>query len=118
MIINRTLNNGIRMVMEASCCQSVSVGIWVKPVPLTRAGPLEISHLIEHMMFKGTKKRSAKQIAEDVDRIGGHMNAFTGRSRIITSRRSKIVSTKHCDILIDMFLNSKFDPEELLKEKM
>jgi predicted Zn-dependent peptidase len=120
MIINRTLNNGIRMVMEKlPSVQSVSVGIWV------RAGSVDeepvnsgISHLIEHMMFKGTEKRSAKKIAEDVDRIGGHMNAFTGKEATcyyIKTLQNNI--EKACDILIDMFMNSQFDPEELMKEK-
>lgn len=120
MIINKTLNNGIRMVMEQlPFVQSVSIGIWV------RAGSVDetrdnsgISHLIEHMLFKGTEKRSARKIAEDVDRIGGHMNAFTGKEATcyyIKTLQNNV--DQACEILMDMFMNSKFDPEELLKEK-
>lgn len=64
MIVNRTLSNGIRMVMEKlPAVQSVSIGIWVKAGSVDEE-PVNsgISHLIEHMMFKGTEKRSAKKL--------------------------------------------------------
>lgn len=120
MIIHKTLDNGIRLVMEKiPAVQSVSVGIWVK------AGSADenerdagISHLIEHMLFKGTEKRSAKKIAEDVDRIGGHINAFTGKE--LTCYYIKTLDTnveQACEILIDMFMGSIFNSEELVKEK-
>ena len=120
MIIHKTLDNGIRIVMEEiPAVQSVSVGIWVKAGSSdeneSNAG---ISHLIEHMLFKGTEKRSAKKIAEDVDRIGGHINAFTGKE--LTCYYIKTLDTnveQACEILIDMFIGSKFSPEELNKEK-
>ena len=72
MIINKKLNSGIRMVLEEiPYVQSVAIGIWVKTGAVDEdekyAG---ISHFIEHMMFKGTTNRSAKKIAEDIDRIG------------------------------------------------
>ena len=81
MIINKKLNSGIRMVLEEiPYVQSVAIGIWVKTGAVDEdekyAG---ISHFIEHMMFKGTTNRSAKKIAEDIDRIGGQINAFTGK---------------------------------------
>ncbi|MEA4987566.1 MAG: pitrilysin family protein [Anaerovorax sp.] len=121
MLINRTLNCGIRVVMEKiPYVQSASIGIWVK------AGSADeneinsgISHFIEHMLFKGTDLRSAKQIASDVDKIGGHINAFTGKEA--TCYYLKTLDSnleKGCEILIDMLLNSKFDPEEMTKEKM
>lgn len=120
MILKRTLDNGIQIVMEKiPSVKSVSVGIWIK------AGSVDenednsgISHLIEHMLFKGTKKRNAKQIAEDVDRIGGHINAFTGKEATcyyIKTLESNL--DKGCDILTDMFMESTFDQEELEKEK-
>ncbi len=120
MIINKTLNNGIRIVMEnLPFVQSVSIGIWVRAGSIDE-GPATsgISHLIEHMLFKGTEKRSARKIAEDVDRIGGHMNAFTGKEA--TCYYIKTLENnldKACEIIADMFLNSKFDPVELTKEK-
>jgi predicted Zn-dependent peptidase len=120
MIIKNTLDNGIRIVMEKiPSVKSVSIGIWVK------AGSVDenkensgISHLIEHMMFKGTDTRSAKKIAEDVDRIGGQINAFTGKEATcyyIKTLESNI--EKGCDIITDMFKNSNFDAEELEREK-
>lgn len=120
MVVNRILNNGIRMAMEKiPSVQSVSIGIWVKTGSVNE-NPCNygISHLIEHMLFKGTEKRSAKKIAEDVDRIGGHMNAFT--SKECTCYYIKILGSnieQASDIIIDMFMNSKFMPEELKKEK-
>lgn len=120
MIENRTLDNGIRVVMEKlNHVKSVSVGIWVKAGSVDEtAENLGISHFIEHMMFKGTELRSAKRIAEDVDRIGGHMNAFTGKEA--TCYYIKVLEEnldKACEILIDMFSNSKFDEDELSKER-
>ncbi|MDD2215886.1 MAG: pitrilysin family protein [Eubacteriales bacterium] len=120
MIIQKMLGNGIRIVMEKiPAVQSVSMGIWVKAGSTdeneNNAG---ISHLIEHMLFKGTEKRSAKKIAEDVDRIGGHINAFTGKE--LTCYYIKTLDTnveQACEILIDMFMGSTFNPEELVKEK-
>jgi len=120
MIKSRTLDCGVRMIMEEiPYVQSVAIGIWV------RAGSVDeskknsgISHYIEHMMFKGTDKRSAKAIAEDVDKIGGQINAFTGKEA--TCYYMKTLSTnadKASEILLDMFLNSNFDKTELKKEK-
>lgn len=108
------------MVMEEiPYVQSVSVGIWVKAGSVDETAKNSgISHFIEHMLFKGTEKRSAKMIAEDVDRIGGQMNAFTGKEA--TCYYIKTLSSNvdlAADILIDMFLNSKFDKAEMVKEK-
>ena len=121
MMIEKRLNCGIRMAMEKiPYVQSAAVGIWVK------AGSADendtnngISHYIEHMLFKGTENRTAKQIAEEVDRIGGNINAFTGKEA--TCYYIKTLDSnleKACDILIDMFLNSQFDETELDKERM
>ncbi|MDR3242787.1 MAG: insulinase family protein [Clostridiales Family XIII bacterium] len=120
MIINKTLESGIRVSLEQiPYVKSVSTGIWV------RAGSVDeekknagISHYIEHMMFKGTEARDAKRIAEDVDRIGGQINAFTGREA--TCYYLKTMSSNFAEgfgILADMLLHSKFDREELEKER-
>ena len=120
MVINKKLNCGIRMVMEQiPYVQSASVGIWVRTGSVDE-GEKEggISHFIEHMLFKGTESRTAKQIAWDMDRIGGNMNAFTGKEA--TCYYVKTLGSnleQACDILIDMFLRSRFDPEEMEKEK-
>jgi predicted Zn-dependent peptidase len=73
MVVTKTLSSGVRVVMEQiTHVQSVAIGIWVK------AGAVDedpkyagISHFVEHMMFKGTSNRTARQIAADIDKIGG-----------------------------------------------
>ena len=120
MIINKKLDCGVRIVMEEiPYVQSVSLGIWVKTGSVDETAKNSgISHFIEHMLFKGTENRSAKKIAEDVDKIGGQMNAFTGKEA--TCYYIKTLSSnvdKAADILIDMFMNSKFDKSEMEKEK-
>ncbi|MGI6752340.1 MAG: M16 family metallopeptidase [Anaerovoracaceae bacterium] len=120
MVVKRKLSNGIRVVIEPiSHVQSAAMGIWV------RAGSIDeneknsgISHFIEHMMFKGTENRSAKRIAEDIDWIGGHINAFTGKEA--TCYYVKVLGSnlyEACDVVTDMFLKSQFDPVEMEKEK-
>jgi predicted Zn-dependent peptidase len=120
MITIHELNCGTTMVMEKiDYLQSAALGIWV------RAGAADetedvygVSHYIEHMMFKGTESRTAKEIAEDVDKIGGSFNAFTGKEA--TCYYIKTLSSniyKGGEIILDMLINSKFDPEEMDKER-
>ena len=121
MLIEKTLNCGIRMAMEKiPYVQSAAVGIWVKAGSADEDDRINgISHYIEHMLFKGTDNRTAKQIAEDVDRIGGNINAFTGKEATcyyIKTLDSNLEQA--CDILIDMFLNSQYDEVEMDKERM
>jgi predicted Zn-dependent peptidase len=99
--------------------RSVSIGVWVKVG--SRHEPEEISgtsHFIEHLFFKGTEKRTAKDIAIEMDSIGGEMNAFT--SQETTTYYAKVVD-EHLpvaiDILSDILLHSKFDPLEMEKER-
>lgn len=120
MIKIKKLDCGIRIAMEEiTHVQSVSMGIWVKTGAVDEnANIAGISHYIEHMLFKGTEERNAKQIAEDVDKIGGQINAFTGKEA--TCYYIKTLSSnveKAANILLDMFLNSKFDKKEMMKEK-
>ena len=120
MIEKHELKNGLRIVTEKiPHVKSVAVGIWVKSgVTHESTDQNGISHFIEHMLFKGTKKRSARQLAEDVDQVGGHINAYT--SREYTCYYIKVLD-EHIrlaiDILTDMFFDSVFDPEEIQKEK-
>ncbi len=108
-----TLSNGIRVVSETlPKSRSVSIGVWVKVG--SRHEPQEIggiSHFIEHLFFKGTEKRTAKDIAIEMDSIGGEMNAFT--SQETTTYYAKVVD-EHLpvaiEILSDILLGSKFDP--------
>ena len=120
MVTIKKLNCGTTVIMEKSeRVQSAALGIWV------RAGASDewdevsgVSHFIEHMMFKGTKNRTAKQIAEDVDKIGGVFNAFTGKEA--TCYYIKTLSSNICrgaEILLDMLTGSKFDQEEMDRER-
>ncbi|MDP4097490.1 insulinase family protein [Paenibacillus sp. P96] len=114
------LNNGLRVVMEKiPNVRSVSFGIWVKTGSRhENEASSGISHFIEHMLFKGTERFSAKDIAEEFDAIGGNVNAFT--SKEYTCYYAKVLD-EHLpiavDMLSDMFFNSKLDPEELAREK-
>jgi len=114
------LENGIRIVTEEiPYVNSVSIGIWVKVG--SRNENVEnngISHFIEHMLFKGTKNRSAKEIANCIDKVGGQLNAFTSKES--TCFYAKVLDTHFdiaLDVLADMFFNSNFSPEEIEKEK-
>ena len=115
-----TCQNGARIVLETiPTVRSVAIGIWIK-TGSRNEGPLNngISHFLEHMFFKGTTNRTAKEIAESFDRIGGQVNAFT--SKEYTCYYAKVLDDHApyaLDILGDMFFNSTFDEEELKKEK-
>ena len=114
------LENGIRIVTEfIPYVRSATVGFWLKVGSQDEAdGQLGISHMIEHMMFKGTMSRSAREIAETIDATGGQLNAYTEKE--YTSYYGK-VPDEHFDLLIevlaDMLLNSVFAQQELEKEK-
>ncbi|HDM76378.1 MAG TPA: insulinase family protein [Deltaproteobacteria bacterium] len=115
-----TLENGIRIVTEKiPHLHSVSVGVWVDAGSRDEE-PSEsgITHFIEHMLFKGTEKRSALQIAKEFDAIGGLSNAFTSKEH--TCFHAKVIDYHLplvIDILSDIFLNSKFDKEEMDRER-
>ena len=116
----RTLKCGVRVAMEKiSHVQSAAIGIWVKNGSVDETPEVAgISHFIEHMMFKGTQKRNARQIAEDVDKLGGQMNAFT--SKEATCYYVKTINThlmSGADVLLDMVSNSVFDAREMTKER-
>ena len=119
--INKTtLDNGIRILTKKMpYARSVSMGVWVN-VGARDESPSEngLSHIIEHMIFKGTQKRTAFQIAKEFDAIGGQTNAFTSfeytcyHARVIDAHLETMV-----DILSDIFLNSVFDEKEVEKER-
>jgi predicted Zn-dependent peptidase len=75
------MKNGIRVVTEEiPYVNSVSLGIWVKTGSRNESASINgVSHFIEHMLFKGTKNRTAKEIANSIDKIGGQLNAFTSK---------------------------------------
>lgn len=114
------LNNGIPLIVERiGNVHSVALGIWVKVG--SRYEPSEkngISHFLEHMFFKGTKKRSAQEIAIEIDSIGGDLNAFT--SKEITTFYIKVLDEyidRGIDLITDIFLHSTFPEADIEKEK-
>ena len=118
---NKTeLDNGVRIVTERmEHVKSASVGIWVNVGSRDEAEQEGgISHLIEHMIFKGTNRRTALEIAKEIDGVGGMSNAFT--SKEFTCFHAKVMSDHLplvTDLLTDIFLESRFDPEDLERER-
>ncbi len=114
------LSNGLRVVTEIiPTAKSISVGVWIE-TGSRNENKLNngISHFIEHMMFKGTEKRTALELAENIENVGGQMNAFTGRESTcyyIKALDEHLELT--LDILSDMLFNSVFSQEEIEKEK-
>ena len=115
-----TLENGLRVVGEKlTHLHSCTVGVWVKVGSMNEL-PREngLSHFIEHMVFKGTQTRSARDIAEEMDAVGGQLNAFTSKDS--TCFYAKVIDTDvelAVDILSDLTMRPKFDPDELNKER-
>ncbi|KZE53073.1 zinc protease [Brevibacillus parabrevis] len=120
MIQRHTCENGLRIVTEKiPSVRSVALGIWVGTgSKYEQEKNNGISHFLEHMFFKGTSTRSAKEIAETFDEIGGNVNAFTSKEYTCYYAR---VLDQHApialDVLSDMYFHSVFDAEELEKEK-
>ncbi|MBI4824296.1 MAG: insulinase family protein [Nitrospirae bacterium] len=114
------LDNGMPLVMkQLKNMHSVSLGVWVK-VGSRNEPPHKngISHFLEHMFFKGTKKRSSRDISVDVDYMGGDLNAFTSKES--TTFYIKVLDEyldKGISLLSDIFLHSTFPEEEIEKEK-
>ncbi len=115
-----TLRNGLRVVTERiPSVRSISLGVWVD-VGSRDETPAEsgISHLIEHMLFKGTKRRTAKQVAESLESLGGQINAFTSREQTCYNVR---VLDEYLgiavDVLSDITCHSTLTPVNLRKEK-
>lgn len=115
-----TLSNGVRILVEpVPYVRSAAIGLWCKTGSRheldSEAG---ITHLIEHMLFKGTEKRTAKQIAESIEGRGGVLNAFTDKEA--TCYYCRVLSddaANGIDVLTDMMLHSNFDPKELETEE-
>ncbi len=120
MITKTVLDNGIRVISEhIPHLHSASIGVWVSTGSRhERESERGISHFIEHMLFKGTDRRSARDIAREIDSVGGVLNAFTSREH--TCYYAKVLSTflpKAVDLLADILLNSLFADEDVEKER-
>ena len=115
----RIMKNGLRVVMEEMpAYRSISIGIWVK-VGSMYENKLNngMAHVIEHMMFKGTSRRTAADIANEMTAIGGNMDAFTCKDcTCYYAKTLDIYGKQALDILGDMLCNSLFDAKELKKE--
>src|SRR5438132_3143659 len=115
-----TLTNGLRVATDrADTVDTVSLGIWIDVG--TRHEPAEINgvaHFLEHMAFKGTERRSALAIAEEIEAVGGHLNAYTSRES--TAYYAKVLKEDlplALDILSDILQYSTFDSEEIERER-
>lgn len=120
MIRQTSLHNGIRVVTEqVASYHSVAIGLWVM-FGSRHERPEErgVSHLLEHMMFKGTSTRSAADIADEIDAVGGSLNAFTGRE--FCCFHAKVLHENlplAVDLLTDMFCHPRLDEVDLDKER-
>lgn len=114
------LDNGLTVLTERMPqVRSVSMGVWVKTGSRSESPELNgVAHFVEHLLFKGTRRRTAEEIAREVDSIGGHLDAFTGKE---TACYSAKVLDDHLplafDILSDLVLHPRFDPDEMERER-
>jgi predicted Zn-dependent peptidase len=120
MFAKTVLDNGIRVISyEMPEHRSVSLGIWVENGSRHESAAQNgISHFIEHLLFKGTERRSAAEIAEAMDAVGGVLNAFTSKEH--TCYYAKVLDENlplAMDLLADIFLHSSFDTEEIERER-
>src|SRR6201982_2331987 len=119
-IQKQVLANGLVAITETmSHVRSVSVGVWVRNGS-RREVPEEnrLAHFIEHMVFKGTARRSAEVIAREMDSVGGMLDAFTSKEQICFNAK---VLDEHLpiafDVIADLVLRPKFDSEDVAKER-
>jgi len=115
-----TLPNGLRVVTDRmDSVETAALGVWVAAGTRHETADVNgIAHLLEHMAFKGTRRRSALQIAEEMDNVGGQLNAYTSRDH--TAYYAKVLKEDQglaLDIISDILLNSTMDAEELAREK-
>src|SRR5262245_39632020 len=120
MVTREVLGSGLRLITETMPhVRSVSIGVWLtrgsRQDPGERAG---IAHVVEHMLFKGTASRTAEDIAQAIDSIGGQLDAFTAKEyaayyiKVLDEHLPLAV-----DLLSDIVMNPKFEPEDLEREK-
>ncbi len=115
-----TLPNGLRVATDTMPdVQSVSLGCWVGVGTRNEAASVNgVAHLVEHMLFKGTRSRSAFRISEEIENVGGQLNAYTTREQ--TAYYAKVLhedAPLALDILSDMIQHSTLDAEELVRER-
>lgn len=114
------LSNGLHVLTDSMrTVETVSLGAWVDVGTRHETPDINgISHLLEHMAFKGTERRSAQRIAEEIENVGGHLNAYTSREH--TAYYAKVLKDDAplaVDIIADILQHSSFDPQELAREQ-
>ncbi|MGO4128091.1 M16 family metallopeptidase [Inquilinus sp. YAF38] len=115
-----TLSNGLRVVTDPiSTVESACVGLWVGAGTRHETAEVNgVAHLLEHMAFKGTRRRNAQDIAQEIEAVGGHLNAYTSRENTAYyARILKQDAPLALDILADILQNSVFDETELGRER-
>lgn len=120
MVFRDKLENGIRVIGEPMPhYRSISMGVWIDAGSVCESGSeAGASHFIEHMLFKGTERRTAAEIAAEMDAIGGNLNAFTAKE--CTCFYAKVLDEhlpRAADMLADLVRNSRFDEADLEREK-
>lgn len=120
MLVASTLRNGLTVLTDSMPgAETVSLGVWVGVGTRDEAAEQNgIAHVLEHMAFKGTNSLSAREIAEKIEDVGGHLNAYTTREH--TAYYAKVLADDTplaVSLLADILLNSTFDPEELARER-
>ena len=119
-VTQTALDNGVRVVSDGmESVESVSIGVWVNAGARNEdASNNGVSHLLEHMAFKGTDRRSSLDIATEIENVGGHLNAYTSRETTVyyaTVLKENVDLA--LDIISDIVLNSTFDEQELDRER-
>jgi predicted Zn-dependent peptidase len=119
-IVREVLPNGLVLIAEPMPhLRSVSIGIWIRSGSRREPAALQgIAHFIEHMVFKGTERRSAEEIAREVDSVGGQLDAFTSKELVCFNAK---VMDEHLplafEVLSDLVLRPRFSDEDIVKEK-
>lgn len=119
-VVCSALSNGLAVVSDrVDHVETVAVGLWVGVGARRESATINgAAHLIEHMLFKGTRGRSARDIAEQIEAVGGDLNAYTTRE--ITAFHAKVLKDDidlALEIVADMVLRSVFDPDDLIRER-
>ena len=114
------LSNGLTVVTDPMAnLESAALGVWVSTGSRNELPPeMGLSHMLEHMAFKGTASRSARQIAEEIEAVGGYLNAYTSREQ--TAFHARILKNDVAlglDIIADILVNPTYDGGELERER-
>ncbi|KAL3526569.1 hypothetical protein ACH5RR_011225 [Cinchona calisaya] len=115
-----TLPNGLRIATESNlACPTATVGVWIDAGSRFESDDTNgTAHFLEHMIFKGTERRTARELEEEIENMGGHLNAYTSREQ--TTYFAKVLGNdvpKAMDILADILQNSKFEESKINRER-